>query len=244
MPATPYLSIVIPAFNEGDRIADTLPPLKDFLATKTFDWELVLVDDGSVDDTIQVFETLFRGNNIQVIRNGRNRGKGYSVRQGVLSARGEVVLISDADLSTPIHELDKLKAWLADGFDMVIGSRSLPESQVTLRQAWYRQGMGRIFNGFVRKIAGLDFIDTQCGFKCFNREPLVPVFSIMTVDRFSFDVELLFIAERRGLKTKEVPVEWKNVLESRVHIVKDSMQMLWDLIRIRLNGLRGRYDPE
>lgn len=242
MPISPYLSIVIPAFNEQDRLRRTLPVLRKYLQEQSYDWELIVVDDGSCDQTHAVAKEFFPGNNLRVLRNPGNRGKGYSVKQGVLAAQGEVVLLTDADFSTPIHYFDTLRSRLEEGYDIVIGSRSLEDSVVPVRQPWYRQGMGRIFNRLVQAVVMQGFIDTQCGFKCFKRETAGPLFNKMTIDRFSFDVEFLFLAKKRGLKILEVPVEWKNVLQSRVRIIRDSIRMFLDIFRIRLNDWRGRYE--
>lgn len=231
-----FLSIVIPAYNEEERLKKSLPPLKEFLRQQRFSWELILVDDGSSDKTWRIPDSIFADGEVKVIRTPVNRGKGYAVRQGVFASSGEVILISDADFSTPVKEWSKLYEALQRGYDIAIGSRSLVESNVTVRQAWYREGMGRIFNLFVRLLVLDGFVDTQCGFKCFRREAVLPVFKKMVIDRFSFDVELLFIARKRGLKVKEVPVEWQNVLFSRVHIVRDSIRMLFDLLKIRVNS--------
>lgn len=242
MPSQCFLSVVIPAYNEEERLKKSLPPLREFLNKQDFTWEIVLVDDGSTDKTCEVPGLIFVDGEVKIVRNPGNRGKGYSLRQGVFAATGEIVLISDADFSSPVREWSKLYHHLEQGVDVAIGSRSLNESNVTVRQAWYREGMGRIFNFFVQTLVIKGFIDTQCGFKCFYREKALPVFSKLVVDRFSFDVEFLFVAQKHGLKVREVPVEWKNVLFSRVRIIRDSTQMLIDLFRIRLNAIRGIYD--
>ncbi len=237
-----YLSIIIPAYNEALRLPKTLPGVREYLLKQDYEWEVVLVDDGSDDNTIEVFQGIFAPEEGRVVKNPGNRGKGYSVRQGTASARGEVLLISDADFSTPVWEFENLRAILDQGYDIVIGSRSLPKSNVTKKQAWYRQGMGRVFNQLVQWVALEGFVDTQCGFKLFRCETSKPIFSRMTIDRFSFDVEILYIAQKRGLKIKEVPVEWENMLYSRVHIVRDSLRMLLDLFLIRRNDRKGIYD--
>ena len=209
---------------------------------QSFTWEVVLVDDGSFDNTAGVPSLIFADGEMTVLRNPINRGKGYSVRQGILASRGELVLISDADFSTPIKEWSKLYDTIRQGYDIAIGSRSLAESNVTIRQAWYREGMGRIFNIFVQSLLLRGFIDTQCGFKCFHREAVLPFLNKLKIDRFSFDVEFLFVAQKYGLRIKEVPVEWKNVLFSRVRIIRDSVRMLYDLFKIRINSMNGAYD--
>ena len=241
MSPNPFLSIIIPAFNEEDRLPIALGPVKEYLEKQSYTWQIVLVDDGSGDRTSEILNDMLPPEKLRVVRYEKNKGKGYAVRQGVFAADGEVLLISDADFSTPIKEFKKLHAFLDQGFDLVIGSRSLPDSQVTKRQAWYRQGMGRIFNKLVQCVALKGFVDTQCGFKCFRREVGESIFRKMLIDRFSFDVELLFVAQKWNLKIKEVPVEWENVDFSRVNVIKDSSRMLWDLFVIRANDMLGKY---
>lgn len=242
MPSQCFISIVIPAYNEEERLQKSLPPVKEYLSRQNFTWEVVLVDDGSNDATCEIPKMFFNEGEARVVRNPGNKGKGYSVRQGVLAARGEIVLISDADFSTPITEWKKLYAILEQGYDIVIGSRGLKDANVTIHQAWYREKIGRTFSFLVQLIVFDGFMDTQCGFKCFRREAVLPIFRKMVIDHFSFDVELLFIAKRRGLKIKEVSVEWKNVLFSRVRIFRDSLRMLYDLFKIKINAAKGLYD--
>ncbi|MBI4384847.1 MAG: glycosyltransferase family 2 protein [Nitrospinae bacterium] len=236
------MSVIIPAYNEENRLRKSLPPARDYLQRQDFAWEVIVIDDGSSDNTAGVSEDIFAESGVRVIRNPGNRGKGYSVRQGVFAARGEILLFSDADFSTPVREFTKLYSALQQGYDVAIGSRSLPDSNVTVHQAWYREGMGRLFNRLVRCLVLDGFIDTQCGFKAFRKEVALPIFSKMTIDRFSFDVEFLYIARKRGLRIKEIPVEWENVLYSRVNIVRDSARMLFDLFKIRWNNFRKSYD--
>ena len=237
-----FLSIIIPALNEELRLQKTLPVLKSYLGQKNYTWEVILVDDGSTDGASRILETVFTDQEARVIRNPVNRGKGYSVRRGVKEARGEIILLSDADFSTPIYEFEKLYSCLEEGYDITIGSRSLPHSKVTRRQAWHRENMGRTFNLMVRWFVLEGIIDTQCGFKCFSRKLALPIFEKMTVDHFAFDVEFLFIAAKRGLRIKELPVEWENSPQSRVGIILDPIRMALDLIRIRINYWMGRYD--
>ena len=237
-----FLSIVIPAYKETSRLRKSLPGLKDYLKCQSYSWEVIVVDDGSSDGTSEVPGKIFgESEALKVLKNSRNRGKGYSVKKGVLAARGELVLISDADFSTPIDEFEKLHAFLKDGWDIAIGSRALVGAELEIRQAWYREGMGRIFNVFVQMMVLRGYADTQCGFKCFTREKVVPVFSQLTLDGFCFDVEFLFIAQKRGLKIKEAPVKWRDALRSRVNVVSDSIRMFFDLMRIRLNNKKGLY---
>jgi dolichyl-phosphate beta-glucosyltransferase len=171
-----------------------------------------------------------------------NRGKGYAIRRGIREAKGEVLLFSDADFSTPIEEFPKLAGYLENGYDIAIGSRSLPDSNVEVHQAWVREGMGKVFNLLVQAIVLRGFIDTQCGFKCVKRERVLPLLPKMAVDGFCYDVELLFLAKKAGLKIVEVPVTWVNDPVSKVHILKDSTKMFLDLLWIRFRDGFGQYD--
>ncbi|NIQ01285.1 MAG: glycosyltransferase, partial [Nitrospinaceae bacterium] len=221
MDSSTFLSIIIPAFNEESRLRETLPGLKRFLDRQDYAWEVILVDDGSEDDTSGVLQEFFTPEQGRGVRYTPNRGKGYAIRQGVAAARGEVLLFTDADFSTPITEFPRLVQFLSQGFDIAIGSRSLPESNVVEHQAWYREGMGKVFNLMVRLLLFRGIIDTQCGFKCLRREQALPLFEKLTLDGFSYDVELLYLAKKRGLKIAEVPVTWKNHPESKVVIFRD-----------------------
>lgn len=237
-----FLSVVIPAYQEETRLRGSLSSLRDYLINQNYSWEVIVVDDGSRDQTSRIpLEVFSESEAVKVLQNPKNRGKGYSVKRGVLAANGELILISDADFSTPIQEFEKLHACLNEGWDIAIGSRSLVDSNVQVHQSWYREGMGRIFNVFVQMTVLTGYMDTQCGFKCFHRVKAIPIFSQMLVDGFCFDVEFLFIAKKRGLKIKEVPVQWKDVPQSRVNIVSEPVCMLLDLLRIRRNDQNGFY---
>ena len=242
MVSSPFLSIIIPAYNEEARLAETLPVLKEFLERQEYSWEVVLVDDGSADRTSEVLQQFFSPEEGRSFKHTPNRGKGYAIRRGVAEARGEILLFSDADFSTPIDEFPKLYQHIQNGFDIAIGSRSLPESNVEVHQAWVREGMGKIFNLLVRIILLRGFIDTQCGFKCVRRKAAAPIFSQLTIDGFGYDVEFLFLAQKNGLKIKETPVLWRNHPDSRVRILQDSFRMLTDLIIVRFRDLFGQYD--
>lgn len=200
------------------------------------------MDAGSTDRTHDTFHEYFSPEESRSIRIARKRGKGYAIRRGIQEARGECLLLTDADFSTPIEEFSRLSHYLENGYDLAIGSRSLPDSNVEVRQAWVRERMGKIFNLLVQVMVLRGFIDTQCGFKCMKRERILPLMSNMKVDHFCFDVELLFLASKTGLKIKEVPVTWINDPESKVHILKDSGQMFFDLLRIRFRDWFGYYD--
>jgi dolichyl-phosphate beta-glucosyltransferase len=200
------------------------------------------VDDGSQDRTARIAEECARQMPlVRLVSNGENRGKGYSVRHGVLEARGRLALFSDADLSSPIEEIEKLLAALAAGNDVAIGSRALDRSLISIHQSRLRELAGIIFNGFVRAFTGLPFYDTQCGFKIFRREPARIVFEQQRIEGFGFDPEVLFLAKRHGLRAAEIPVRWAHDPATKVHVIHDSLRMFGDLIYIRWNWLLGRY---
>ena len=213
------LSIVVPAFNETQRIVPSLERVFTYMDRSHPEFEIVLVDDGSTDGMAALVRQRFGDRpQLRVVTYGANRGKGYAVRYGTLEARGDVVLFSDADFSTPIEELEKLLATLAEGYDMVIGSRALRGSEIRQRQPFYREGAGKFFNLLVRLFVLPGFHDTQCGFKCFRREPLLPVVRQLQIDGFAFDVELIALAVAAGLRVAEVPVVWVNSPSSRVRL--------------------------
>ena len=239
---TVQLSVVIPAFEEAARLGPTLERVRTYLAARPFESEVLVVVDGGRDGTLGLVRNLARAwPALRVLDNGVNRGKGYSVRRGMLAARGRYLLFSDADLSTPIAEVERLVAALDAGADVAIGSRALVDSDVRVRQAWWRQSMGRVFNRFVRLVAVPDLRDTQCGFKCFRRDAAQRIFARQRIARFSFDVELLWIARTLGYRVAELPVTWINHPSSRVHPLSDSCRMLVDLMCLRFNDWRGAY---
>lgn len=238
-----FLSVIIPAYNEELRIAKSLEKIYFYLEQQPYTYEILIVDDGSTDSTVRVVnDILKRIENGKLIQNQVNRGKGYSVRQGVLQSTGEYVLFSDADLSTPIEEVEKLFQYLKQGDDIAIGSRALKESDIRIHQPWYRECMGKFFNMIIRVAMLTNFHDTQCGFKCFRGEVARELFARQTIDRFSFDVEVLFLAACSDYKVKEVPIQWFNEPNTRVNALKDSSRMFWDVVKIRYNALRGKYD--
>lgn len=250
---TPDLSIVIPAYNEEARLPRTLTRIREYFSARRVlpdlspdftlaQIEIVIVDDGSQDGTARIAEEWAREMpQVRLISNGDNRGKGYSVRHGMLEARGRLALFTDADLSSPIEEIEKLLAALAAGNDVAIGSRALDRSLISIHQSVVREWAGIIFNGFVRAITGLPFYDTQCGFKIFRREPSRVVFEQQRIEGFGFDPEILFLAKRHGLRAAEVPVRWAHDPATKVHVIRDSLIMFCDLIYIRWNWLLGRY---
>ena len=240
-PTSPELSIVIPAFNEELRLPATLESIAAYLKDSRRNVEVLVVDDGSKDRTAAVAES-FRSKipALRVIPNGVNRGKGYSVRHGVQEARGRMVLFTDADLSAPIEEADKLVDALQH-FDVAIGSRAVNRSLITVHESPFREFAGIIFNKIVRLILWLPFVDTQCGFKAFVRERCQIIFEQQTIERFGFDPELLYLARHHGLRAVEIPVRWGHSPATKVNMLRDSLQMFFDVFVIRWNGLRGRY---
>lgn len=240
-PVAPELSIVIPCFNEELRLPWSLAQISEYVRRRRPETEVILVDDGSRDGTAAVAES-FRSQmaNLQVLENGRNRGKGYSVRRGVLQARGRLVLFTDADLSAPIEEAEKLLAAL-DDHDVAIGSRALDRSLISIHQSRFREYAGMVFNAIVRLVLRLPFVDTQCGFKAFRREACRVVFEQQRIERFGFDPEILYLARHHGLRAVEIPVRWAHSPATRVSLLRDSVQMSLELLVIRWNALAGRY---
>ena len=237
----PMVSIVVPAFNEAQRIGESIKKIDAFVRSSPLSFELIVVDDGSADGTADVvMSTQTKG--LQLLRNHRNHGKGYTVRQGVLSASGEYVLFTDADLSAPIEELTKLlDVAQKEGADVVIGSRAVDRRFIEKHQSRFRELGGITFNKMVRLLLGLHLHDTQCGFKLFHRQKSRPIFQQQTTSGFGFDAELLFLAVRNGLKIRETPVRWSHAEGSKVNPVRDGPRMLSDLVRIRWNAILGRY---
>jgi len=238
----PKYSIIIPAFNESRRLPATLKAVLDFVRSQPFQTEVIVVNDGSTDGTANIVrEFALHAPEIRLLENPGNRGKGYSVRNGMLHALGEVVMFTDSDLSAPIEEADRLFAAISAGADIAIGSRWLERGRQTHRQPLYRQFFGRCFNAVTRMVMGLHFADTQCGFKAFTRAATQTVFQLQTIERWGFDPEILFIALKRGFKVVEVPVSWAHDERTRISYLKDGLKMLEELAIIRWNALTGRY---
>lgn len=237
------LSIIVPAYNEAERLPATLRAMRSFLDETGRKAEVIVVDDGSTDATSAVVRELASADErLTLIRLPQNRGKGYAVRTGVVNAAGERVLFADADGATPIEELFRLEAHLDSGAQVAIGSRGLKDESVTVRAKINRRLAGRIFHQLVRHLTVKGFVDTQCGFKLFTAPVAQDLFSRMRMDGFSFDVELLLMAERRGYRVVEVPVNWTHQPGSKINVVADGLRMASDLFRIRGYALRGLYD--
>lgn len=241
--AHPKLSIVIPAYNEAARIGTALERVLGTVAERGWEAEVLVVDDGSTDETTQIVEQwMERSERLHLIQNPGNRGKGYSVRNGLLQAAGDVVMFTDADLSAPMEEAERLLAAIADGADVAIGSRWLDRERQTIVQPMYRQVFGRCFNWITRRVMGLPFKDTQCGFKAFKREAAQVIFRLQTIERWGFDPEILFIARKLKYVIREVPVTWGHDERSRLSYVKDGVKMLEEMAIVRRNSVAGRYD--
>jgi dolichyl-phosphate beta-glucosyltransferase len=237
-----YLSIVIPAYNEEKRIGGTLGNIINYLNRKDYKSEIIVVVDGSTDSTMNVIKEFGRKDSrIRVAENKITRGKGYSVKKGILETRGEFALFTDADLSTPISEVEKLIHWLEKGYDVAIGSRSLRDSQVEIPQPFIRESMGKIFNKIMSLLVYTGFKDTQCGFKCFRRQVINKIFNRQIIKGFAFDVEIILIAKIHGFRVKEVPVRWLNSPHSKVSIIRDPLIMFCDLLRIKFYDLMKKY---
>lgn len=241
----PQFSIVIPAFNECSRIPSTLEAVVECIRTQGWSAEVVVVNDGSTDATAAVVKLFAaRAPEVRLLENPGNRGKGYSVRHGLLHSFGDVVMFTDADLSAPMEEAERLFDAIAEGADIAIGSRWLDRNRQTIRQPFYRQFFGRCFNAVTRMVMRLPFADTQCGFKAFTRAAAQTVFQLQTIDRWGFDPEILFIALKRGFKIMEVPVSWAHDERTRMSYLKDGMRMLQDIAQVRWNALLRRYDRQ
>lgn len=240
---TRSLSIIVPAYNESARLPETLRRIEEYFTRSRWDFhEILVVDDGSRDATLEAARGFANGNpNIRVLSNPGNRGKGYSVRHGMLEAKGEWRLFSDADLSTPIDELDKLWGRLSEsGAQIAIGSRALDRSLIGVHQPGFRESAGRIFNAVMRGVTGLPFADTQCGFKLFREDAAREVFARQTLERFGFDVEVLFVARKLGYKAVEVPVRWNHAEGSKVGMFT-GLHAFGELAEVRFNDLMGYY---
>jgi glycosyltransferase involved in cell wall biosynthesis len=238
----PDLSIIIPAYNEESRLPETLAKIAAWIRESGRETEVLLVDDGSTDRTAVVAENMrSQLPALRLISNGVNRGKGFSVRHGMLEARGRLALFTDADLSAPIDEAGKLLTAVDGGYQVAIGSRAMNRSLISARQSLFREFAGIVFNTVVRLCLRLPFVDTQCGFKAFQREPCKIIFEQQRIERFGFDPELLYLARHHGLRATEIPVRWAHSPGTKVSMFRDSVQMFADVFIIRWNALAGRY---
>lgn len=236
-------SIVIPAYNEGERLGPTLKQVLKYLSAQPWKAEVVVVNDGSRDNTADLVRGFAIADpRVRLVENPGNRGKGYSVRHGMLEARGEVIVFSDADLSSPIEEMPTLLEGLAAGADIAIGSRWLRAELQTQRQSLHRQLFGRIFNLLQRLILGLRFKDTQCGFKAFTRRAVQTIMPLQRIERWGFDPEILFLAHKFGFRVEEIAVRWGHSGGTRIHPLVDGAKMFLELVHVRWNDMTGKYD--
>ncbi len=242
----PALSLIVPAYDESTRIGNSLQLIFDYFKDQAYDAEVIVVDDGSTDDTAQTAEKSFAGRGrveAEVIRVRPNRGKGHAVRVGLLAARAPVAVFSDADLSTPITELPKVVDPVTRGdYDLVFGSRALDRSLIGVHQSWRREQGGRAINSLVKLATGMPFSDTQCGFKAFRMDVCRPVIEAASIDRFGFDVELLYVAHAAGLRLREWPVRWDHNEGGTIQYTRDSVRMLNEVRLIRRQARAGFYD--
>jgi dolichyl-phosphate beta-glucosyltransferase len=240
--ARPRYSIIVPAYNEGARVGATLEQILDHLHAQEWSAEVVVVDDGSRDNTLEVLNRFAQEHpQVRVLKNPGNQGKGYAVRNGMINARGDILLFTDADMSSPIAEAGKLFAALEQGADVAIGSRWLDPSLQFQRQSLQRQALSRLYNLFLRIVLRFPYRDTQCGFKAFTRRAAEMIFPRQRVTRWGFDPEILFLAHRMELKVAEVPVRWGHDPGSKIHPVRDGFRMALDTLRIRWNAMTMRY---
>jgi len=240
---TNSVTVIVPAYNEAKHINKNVPRICDFLQQNFNDFEVLVVDDGSTDGTYSLVRNLIEKYHcVKVIKNESNRGKGYSVKQAVRNASHDYIVFTDADLSTPVEEIPKGISLFEDDADIVIGSRAHTHSNIQKRQNLVRMYMGKIFNMFVRIFLFRGIKDTQCGFKCFKRNVARKLFQMQRLDGFCFDAEILYIAKKKGFKIKELPVTWINRKNSRVSMMRDSMGMFLDILRIKRNDRKSYYD--
>jgi len=242
----PELTIVVPAFEEEQRLANSLPKIFYYIRDAGLAAEVILVDDGSGDSTSSAAEAVFSAFSdipARAIRYEPNRGKGYAVKTGLMAANSDIALFTDADLSTPIAETPKLVEPIRRGeFDVTFGSRALDRGLIGTHQPWRREQGGKVFNLVVRTLTGMPFWDTQCGFKAFNLVKFRPLLPLMKIDRFGFDVEFLFVASHNGLRLMEIPVRWNNDERTKVSVGRDSIRMFNEVREIRRNAGKGMYD--
>lgn len=237
-----YLSVIIPAYNEEKAIKDILLEINNFFANKNYDGEIIVIDDGSCDNTVAVVKKLKSIiKNLIVLENKENRGKGYSVKRGVLAANGKYRLFVDADNSVKIEQVDEFISFLESGYDLVIGNRGIKGSKIKKHQPFYKEVLGNMGNVFIKLLAVSGINDTQCGFKCFSDKSAKDIFSKLTVNRWGFDIEVLALADKFGYKIKSAPIVWENRKNSKV-CLKDYVLTLADLLKIKINLITKKYD--
>ncbi len=237
-----FISIIIPAYNEGKRIQKTLMSVNDYMSKQSYDYEILVVNDGSKDNTAEITRNLAKTvRDLKLIDNRENHGKGWAVRQGMLEARGDLRLFTDADNSTTIEQMAGFLPYFSQGYDIVIGSRQIEGAVIAVKQPWSREFLGRIFRLLVRILVPLGVKDSQAGFKMFTARAAQTVFSRQTIFRWAFDVEILTLARKAGLKIKEAPIRWMNEGQSHVKI-KGMIAMLFEVARIRLNLWTNHYE--
>lgn len=240
-----YLSIIIPAYNEEKRIATVLDAIVSFMANKDYNYEVIVVDDGSIDDTVAVVNSYQQQlSNLTVMTQTVNHGKGYAVRIGMLNASGRYRLFLDADNATQFDDINSFWQYIENGHDIVIGSRYLQGSKIVIKQPLYRRLLGRVANLLIQILAVWGIKDTQCGFKLFTAKASEDIFSCQVIDRWGFDFEILAIAQKKGYKIKELPVSWHHIGESRVRPIKGALKTLWELLIIKKNLLIGLYNKK
>ncbi len=235
------ISVILPAYNEEKRIGESLKKILHFLGGKFEDFEVIVVDDGSIDNTADLAKKYCR-QKVRLIQNRINMGKGYSIKKGLVAAKYQFALCSDCDLATPIEELGNFIEVISQGYDIVIGSRNLSKSKIKVGQPLYRKLMGKAYPILTTILGLTNFKDTQCGFKLYRSDIAKKIVKSQTIDRFSFDVEMLLIAKKMSCRIKEIPVEWNNKNGSKVNLIRDPASMLIDLIKIRINEMLGRYN--
>lgn len=238
----PRLSVVIPVYNETGRLRRTLPQLLNYLHSLNYLYEIVIVDDGSSDGTCEIAREILQAEHgTQILTHAQNRGKGHAVRIGMLAAKGQYVLFTDADLSTPPMELDPFWQWLDAGYDVVIGSRKMAGANVERHQPRWRESLGKVFTWLTNRIATKGISDVTCGFKCFSHNAAQTLFGLSVLDDWSFDAEIIFLAQQKGYRIKQVPVSWHDEPGTKVRLWKDAVTSLLGLLRIRLNAMQGKY---
>lgn len=239
------VSVVIPCFNEGRRIYENVRKIRNYLENNFENFEIIVVDDGSLDNTSEELKRLERDFSVKIVEHKKNRGKGKTVKDGFLASKNEIVMFLNADLAIPIEELKKFLAEIEKGYDIVIASRFVPGLKITKPVLWYRKFLEKIFRLLrIIIISAPDVKDTQCGFKVFTRKAMLDIFPYLTVERFAFDSEVIFLAKKRKYKIKELPITLQNPAPSSVRIYSDSINMFSDLLRIRWSDIRKRYEKK